>query len=448
MAAPTNSLTLQDLRQRISRRLDDYVSGLAAGGTAGTGATNGTMTATGDIETYPTTPGYFIGAEVSIVTGTGSVQSRKITGHSFADPTVTLTVAGTWTATDATSEYEIHRKFTKAQYDDAINAAINTLADGYFTDTDSVYWAAQKANTLTKDRHEYPVPGSLNYLYGIDYLDCSVTEKHDMGHFDAYRALGDATARTEIAQGFKVGTSAFYKYFVIPMLEVGTVTDNINLEVHTDSTGPSGTTVTYGTSDTITGSNLDEGLRNIVFQFNPAIYLSADTQYHMVLTRSGSVSSSNYYRVCEDDDNGYGDGTMYTSDGTTYTAVAGSDLIFAIFRESDRWIALKQKRSGIDGWEYRRIGSDQIYIPFLPYDMAPMRIRGLSAIAEVSTETATVPIRPEWVEAFAVDFLLSGRSGVLSPDNYSMGAKEWARQVMSRPRPTRPLPPNSVRIFA
>ena len=448
MASPTIGLTLQALRRRIARRYDDDIQGTATTVTAGSGGTNGTMTAVGDLEKYPATPSNLVGGELSIVTGLGSIQSKPITAHSYADPTTTLTIAGTWTAGDSTSTYEIHRKFTKAQYDDAINNAVDFLADSYFTDTFSIPWAIERANTLAQDRHEYPIPSGFNYIYGVDYLDISATTKHDLSKFDVYRAMGDATARTEIAQGFKVSTTGFYQWVVIPMLEVGTVTDNLVLEIQTDSTGPSGTIVTYGTSDSVTGSGLDEAFRNVVFKFDPPVFLTGGTQYHLVITRSGSVSSTNYYRVGEDDDNGYGDGTLYTSDATTYTAVTGSDLCFAIFRASDRWIPFKQRRSGVVGWEYRRVGEDQIFLPALPSDMTPIRIRGLAAIAETTTETATIPIRPEWVEAFAVQYLAASRAGRALPDNYAQQAALWADVIMRRPKPIRHLPANSIRVFA
>lgn len=453
MAAPTLVLSRQDLRQRISRRIDDIVTGLASGGTAGTGATNGTMTATGEIERFPTSPSYFIGSEVSIVTGTGSVASSTVTSHSFADPTVTLTIAGTWTAPDATSEYEIHRiggrGFTFGQYNDAINAAIDSLADSYFTDTFSIPWGIERGGSVNLARHEYPMPSGYNYIYAVDFLDIPPNTSNRLGNADTYRALGDATARTRLFQGFQVTATGYYAWVVVAMNRVGSPTDNLSIEIHSNSAGiPSGTVLTYGTSDNVTGSTLDEQLRYVVFQFDPPVFLTSGTQYHLVFIRSTAVNSTNYYRLAEDDDNTYASGTAGTYNATTYTGVTGSDFCFGVFRASDRWISFKQRRSGINGWEYRRVGADFIWLPSLPRDMSPIRIRGLSAIAEVTVETTNVPIRPEWVEAFAIDFLLSGRSGRSLPDNYAQGAKEWARQTMSRPRPTRKLPHSAVRVFA
>ena len=453
MAAPTISQTRQDLRQRISRRIDDIVTGTVSGGTAGTGATNGTATAIGDIERYPTSPAYFIGAEITHIDTSDVVQSRSVTAHSFSDPTVTLTIAGTWTAPTSGDEYEIHRiggrGFTFAQYNDAINAAIDTLADSYFTDSFAIPWAIEAGNNVILPRHEYPMPSGYNYIYAVDYLDQSPMTHNRLGNADTYRALGDATARTRLFQGFKVNQTGYYGWVVVAMNKVGSPTDNLTIQIHGDSSGvPDGTALTYGTSDTVDGSTLDEQLRYVVFRFDPPVFLTSGTQYHLVFVRSTAVNATNYYRLAEDDDDNYADGTAGTYDAVTYTGVTGSDFCFAVFRHSDRWISFKQRRSGIAGWEYRRIGTDFIWLPYLPRDMVPIRLRGLTAIAEVTTETATVPIRPEWVEAFAVDFLLSGRTGKTTSDTYAQGAREWARQTMARPRPTRPLPHNAIRIFA
>ena len=265
--------------------------------------------------------------------------------------------------------------------------------------------------------------------------------------------MGDDAARLRLGQGFKVYQSAFYQYVVIPMNKVGTITDNLSVRV-LSAIATTGTAVTDGTSDSIDGSLVDERTRNIVFQFNPPIYLTANTQYYWSLERSGTASASNYWRVAEDTGANYGDGVAYDySTAGSYVATSpASDFCFAVFRQADRWIPFKQKRSGLDGWEYRRVGSDQIWLPYLPRDMAPVRIRGLAPLAEtaatLAAETVAVPIRPEWVEAFAVNYLLGGRSGRQSVDNYHQGARTWAEKILMGPKPLRMLPPNSIRVYA
>lgn len=441
MPAPTITVTRQALRERISRRLDDLVSGTASGGTTTT------MTDTGDIDRYPTTPQYFLGAEVTIVAGTGATQSRHVTTHSKTGGTVTLTVP-TWTAPSTDSDYEIHkiggRGFTYDQYNDAINSAVDALADSYFTDLSRVVFASQQ----DPERHEYPIALSgLNYLYAVEYLNNYPASYLRLNQFDTYRNLGDATARTRLFQGFQVPDTNWYEWVVVPMLKVGSPTDNLTIEIHTNSSGvPSGTTVTDGTSDTFTGSTLDVELRLVPFRFNPPVYLSSSTQYHLVFVRSSAVNASNYYKVAEDDDNQYSDGTAGTYDASTYTAVSGSDFPFYIFKYSNDWRRLQPKTQ----WRVTAVGdstNQQLFLPRLPHEAVPIRLLGLAPIAQPSADTTNIPIRPEWVEAFAVDFLLKGRAGRQLTDDYANAARAWAQQKLSLPRPTRAFPPNTVQLY-
>lgn len=405
---------------------------------------------TGDVDRFPTSPQYFLGAEVTHFITTTTTQSRHVTTHAKSGGTVTLTVP-TWTAPVNTDAYEIHeiggRGFRKSQYDDAINAAIDSVADGYFTDTFSVFFGMERggfASALVagQPRYEYPIPSSLNYLYRLDYLNSPLSSSNPLGNSDTQRAMGDAAARTSLGQGFKVQQTGYYEWFMVAARKVGSPTDNLTLAVHTDSSGvPSGTTVTDGTSDTFDGSTLDERFRYIPFRFDPPIRLTSGTQYHMVFDRAGANDATNYYQWAEDTDNSYGDGTASTFDNTTYTAVSGSDFCFAIYAASTDWHQIMPKR----GWEYRRIGTDVLYIPGGYTEGCPIRIAGSTAIAEVSTETATVPIRPEYVEAYAIDYLLSTPA---AKDQSLSQARHWADKILRTPKPTRNIPNNAIRVYA
>ena len=450
MAEPTIAVTKLNLRRRVARRLDDNIDGTASGGTATT------LTDTGDIDRYPTSPAYLIGAEITTTAGTGLGQSRFITAHTKTGGTVTLTVPS-WTAVDSTTDYEIHRisgrGFTKAQYDDALMAAIDACADGVFTDTEVIAWASE-----TRKNHgwknEYPLPSGFNWVFGVDYLGHGPVTSLSANEFDAWRAMGDATARTRLWQGFQVPQDGWYEWFSLYMDKVGSPTDNLTLQLHTDSSGiPSGTLVSDvdGTgndsiTDNVVGTGLQNSPRNVVFRFDPPIYLTGGTQYHIVLTRSGAVDASNFYRWGEDTGGNYGTGTAGTYNATTYSAVTGSDFIFAVSAASSLWIPFRAKSE----WAYRRVGSDFIHLTTLPTEGTPMRIRGGAAIAEIAatTETTDIPIRAEWAEAFAIQYLLSGRAGANLPDNYAEGARMWAANLLKGPRPYRSLPANAVRVSA
>ena len=432
------------MRLRIARRLDDSISGTASGGSTTT------LTATGDIARYPTTPQYLLGAELSTTGGTGSGQTRSVTTHGQSGGTVTLTVP-TWSTVDSTTTYELHhiggRGFLAAQYNDAINAAIDSLADSYFTDLYSIHFGTESYTNAAQDirlpRFEYPMPSGYNYLYAVDYLARPPHTGNPLGNFDAYRAMGDATARTRLAQGFKVTTTGWYAYVVMGVRKVGSPTDTLTVSIMNDSSGPSGTAVTNGTA-TFDGSTLDTSLRYVPFVFDPPVYLTADTQYHIEFKKSTAVDAANYFQWAEDTGNSYGSGTAYTYAPSTYTAVSGSDFCFQIFEHTTDWVPLRPRI----GWSYRRVGSDFIYIPQLPWDGTPIRIRGLAAIAEVTSDSSNIGIPPDYCEAFAINYLLSGRAGRALPDNYAQGAQLWAQQLLKSPRRRRALPANSVQVFA
>lgn len=447
MAAPTIQHTFQVVRRRVASTLGDNIYGTAAGGSTTT------LTDTGDIDRFPTTPQYLLGAELSTIIGTNLGQTRRITTHAKTGGTVTLTVS-TWLAPSSDTTYEIHDiggiGFEKEQYDNAIKNAIDSLADAYFTDTYNVYFGIERHNNPQGapgwPRHEYPMPSGFNYIFGIDRLASPPRAFNPMGYMDTYRALGDATARTRLSQGFKVYETGMYEWVSVAMNKVGSPTDSLTCTINTNSSGvPSGTVPTNGTSDTVTGSTLDERLRYVVFRFDPPVYLSADTTYHLVLARSTAVDSTNYYNVAEDTSNVYSDGTLSTYDDATWSAVTGSDIGFAIFAASTLWIPLRHK----SGWEYKRVGSDFIYIPKLPREGTPIRIRGGAAIAEPTAETDNIPVRTEYVVAYAIQELLANASGRRGSRDSTGQARAWAEHVMkSTPRPIRHLPPNAIQVFA
>jgi hypothetical protein len=434
------------MRRRIARHLADNENGTASGGTTTT------ITMTGELDRYPVTPQYLLGAEVTHFISTTSTQSRHITTHAKTGGTVTLTVP-TWASPVSTDAWEIHEiggmGFRKSQYDDAINAAIDSVADGYFTDTFNVHFGMERGGSAAiagQPRLEYPVPASLNYLYALHYLDSSSAAANPFGNAETHRAMGDATARTSLGQGFKVGSSGWYEWFMVSARKVGSPTDNITLAIQSNSSGvPDGTAITNGTSDTIDGSTLDERYRYVPFRFDPPIYLTSGTQYHMVFDRSAAADASNYYQWAEDTGNSYGDGTASVFDNSSWAAVSASDFTFVIYPSSTEWRPILSKK----GWDYRRIGNDVLYIPGGYNEGCPIRIAGATAIAEVTTETATVPVRPEYVEAYAIQYLLSTTKAKVAGESETMQiARHWADRILQSPKPIRNIPNNAIRVYA
>lgn len=445
MSTPTTSITLQNLRKQIARKFRDDLSGTASGGSTTT------ITMTGDIGHIPTNPSRLIGAEVSVISGTGAGQSRHITGHSYAAPTATLTVP-TWTAPDATSTYEIHqlngRGFSKAQYDDAINAAVESMVDRYETDYSDIPFGMELGSVVSEgiDRHEYPIPSNFKYLFDVQYLGVAPHEGTPAAMMDQYRSLGDATARTALWQTFQVHRTGNFGYVSVYLNKVGSPSGDLTLRVQTTSGGvPTGTTVTDGTV-TVTGSTLDTKSRYVVFQFSPPVFLQSDTTYALVIT-SSTIDSNNYYRWGEDTDSGYIFGNAGTYNGVAYSALT-SDFCFRIFSAVDTWITLRQKV----GWDYIPLGSavatgaNTLYLPALAYDGTPVRLIGRAAISRPSAETSSLAIPVEYAEAYAIRHLIENNVGRALPDDYKSLFAAANGILATANHRRRLLPPNAVRL--
>jgi len=85
----------------------------------------------------------------------------------------------------------------------------------------------------------------------------------------------------------------------VMMYKYGSPTDEVILEVYTDGTGEPGTLLATA-DNSINGSTLSEGWANrkiCRFSFNSPVSISSGTTYWLVLSRTGSVDSDNFYYV-------------------------------------------------------------------------------------------------------------------------------------------------------
>jgi len=176
--------TLAALRIRIARLLGDNVSGTATGGSTTT------LVDTAELVNYAgTTAGMgdaLFGSYVYINGGTGSGQERRISSNTQSSGTITVP---TWLAPSTDSTYEIHSQWRVADYNAAINTAINDcigdggalvtqVADVSITMTDdntsaSYYLTLPVAlRTIKYVIPEGPISGIYDELpltFGVDY---------------------------------------------------------------------------------------------------------------------------------------------------------------------------------------------------------------------------------------------------------------------------------------
>jgi len=131
--------------------------------------------------------------------------------------------------------------------------------------------------------------GQSAIVQGSDYVETG-------GNVDTDLAVGQSAANERRSQGFKVLTDRSVSEVRLWLKKSGAPTDNLTVEIQTDSGGlPSGTVVTNGLSSAVAGSSVGSSYGWVILNFSVPPQLTAGTQYHLVLRRSGSADAANYY---------------------------------------------------------------------------------------------------------------------------------------------------------
>lgn len=177
---------------------------------------------------------------------------------------------------------------------------------------------------------------------GFAKINSSTVESDDLdvfyspGYQTTDYALRDTAAKTKISQGFKPNTSSTVTKVKLWLKSEGTPggTDTITLEIQTDSSGvPSGSAVTNGTATAVDISDtLTSSYAWVEFTFSTDPSLTADTQYHLVLSGAFTISAVNYVNWGVDNfDVIYPDGSMSNNDGTTWVTDPLYDACFEVY---------------------------------------------------------------------------------------------------------------------
>uniref|UniRef100_A0A6M3L7A2 Uncharacterized protein n=1 Tax=viral metagenome TaxID=1070528 RepID=A0A6M3L7A2_9ZZZZ len=151
---PVYSKALYNLRQSVSLGLDDcYVCKVDAN------ATNATMANAALLRADD----YYNGWDCRFYLGTHKDTTREVTD--FVNSNTTLTFAPVLASvTDTTDYFELHKRFTTLQYNDAINRAIELGKDEYLLDK------KDETTALVSGTYEYAVPSGFRYISQI-YLE-------------------------------------------------------------------------------------------------------------------------------------------------------------------------------------------------------------------------------------------------------------------------------------
>lgn len=108
----------------------------------------------------------------------------------------------------------------------------------------------------------------------------------------------------------------------------------VYLTILADSTGPSGSPITNGTSDDVLCTAVSETAAFVTFTFATAFTLTASTKYWIVLQGDYDVSGTNYIDWAIDATSSpYTDGDAYIYDSSWATAGADKDFMFRMYRD-------------------------------------------------------------------------------------------------------------------
>lgn len=149
------SKTLYQLRQSVAYSFDDCIVAQVT--------SNGTTTT---VISTSLTKGddYYNGYDCHFYLGTHKDISREVADFDSSTDTLTITPALA-NASDVTDYFELHKKYTTAQYNDAINRAIELGKDVYLLDK------KDESLTFTSGVYEYAVPNGFRYISQIYHED-------------------------------------------------------------------------------------------------------------------------------------------------------------------------------------------------------------------------------------------------------------------------------------
>ncbi|MBM3120433.1 MAG: hypothetical protein FJ006_12985 [Chloroflexi bacterium] len=184
-----HSKYLYQLRQSIAYSLDDCVTG-----TAEANSTNSTLICSYLIRGN----GFYDGWDLHIYAGTNQGQTREVTDS--RESGTTLLVAPVFSnALTNNSQFELHKMFTTAQYNDAINRAIEMGKDDYLLDL------REESATLTSDTYEYNCVSNFRYISALWLEDATdANTYYSTGYIDP-RHYGIARGATPLLKFDEVG---------------------------------------------------------------------------------------------------------------------------------------------------------------------------------------------------------------------------------------------------
>lgn len=146
--------------------------------------------------------------------------------------------------------------------------------------------------------------------------------------------LGGSGSEEELGQEFQVSENLNCSKVSLFLAKQGNPTDNITLRIETDNAGkPSGSLVDANATKTLEAADLASSKTWVDFEFPALIALTAETEYHLVLKRSGDRDESNFVKWHWNSSGEYELGeTEYKSNGS-WEQYSDYDFCFKVYKQ-------------------------------------------------------------------------------------------------------------------
>lgn len=133
--------------------------------------------------------------------------------------------------------------------------------------------------------------------------------------------VGDSSANTAIAQSFQTGYGPWLLSEAgISVKAVGAVTDDLVLELCSDSSGAPGAVVATAV---LSAGAIKAGRWWYRFKLSTPVTINASTPYWLKLSKAGSLSGTLHYLLFREDTNAYAGGKLRTWNGSAWSDAAG-----------------------------------------------------------------------------------------------------------------------------
>lgn len=210
---------------------------------------------------------------------------------------------------------------------------------------DYAYPAAEKdLGNLGKQQEPQATITLAGWFDTLDWMIYTQEAGHE-GYEDigeGLQAFGDAAGTTKLAQSFQLGSSVAWTAgsVKVRIKKEGSPTDNLTVEICSDSSGAPGTVLA---SATLAGASVPENLNWQEITLTAKVNLSLSTTYWLVVRRSGANDGTNYFKADANEALGYTRGSLKIWNGSAWVARSpDADLLFVILGTTETTTQISQ----------------------------------------------------------------------------------------------------------